>query len=63
MLHALLWYYSLQSYCSSTGLLLLPVELLWLYRRCYTLYSITTPCRATVALQEMLHALLYYYSL
>ena len=45
MLHALLYYYSLWSYCSSTGdatrstLLLLP---------------------ATVALQEMLHALLYY---
>ena len=68
MLHALLYYYSLQSYCSSTGdatrstLLLLLVEL---YRRCYTLYSTTTPCRATVALQEqeMLQALLYYYSL
>ena len=63
MLHALLYYYSLQSYCSSRGLLLLPVELLQLYRRCYTLYSTTTLCRATVALQEMLHALLCYYSL
>ena len=51
MLHALL---------STT---LLPVELLRLYRRRYALYSTTIPCRATVALQEMLHALLYYYSL
>ena len=29
----------------------------------YYYYSTTTSCRATVALQEMLRALLYYYSL
>ena len=52
MLHALLYYYSLWSYCRYRGdatrstLLLLPV------RRCYTLYSTTTSCRSTVALQE-----------
>ena len=64
--------YSLQSYSSSTGdatqsirFLLFPVELQQLYRRCYTVYTFPTiPCRATVALQEMLHSLyVSYYSL
>ena len=64
--------YSLQSYSSSTGdatqsicFLLLPVEIQQLYRRCYTVYTVPTiPCRATVALQEMLHSLyVSYYSL
>ena len=74
MLHSLyVPYYSLQSYSSSTGdatqstrFLLFPVELQQLYRRCYTVYTFPTiPCRATVALQEMLHSCLYvsYYSL
>ena len=47
MLHSLyVSYYSLQSYCSSTGdatqsirFLLFPVELQQLYRRCYTAYT------------------------
>ena len=65
-------YYFLQSYSSSTGdatqsirFLLFPVEIQQLYRRCYTVYTFPTiPCRATVALQEMLHSLyVSYYSL
>ena len=73
MLHSLyVSYYSLQSYSSSTGdatqsirFLLFPVELKQLYRRCYTVYTFPTiPCRATAALQEMLHRLYVpYYSL
>ena len=73
MLHCLhVSYYSLQSYSSSTGdatpsirFLLFPVELQQPYRRCYTVYTFPTiPCRATVALQEMLHSLyVSYYSL
>ena len=70
MLHSLyVSYYSLQSYISPTGdatqsirFLLFPVELQQLYRRCYTVYtSPTIPCRATVALQEMLHSLYVSY--
>ena len=74
MLHSLYDpYYSLQSYSSSTGdatqsirCPLFPVEIQQLYRRCYTVHTFPTiPCRATVALQEMLHSCLYvsYYSL
>ena len=73
MLHSLyVSYFSLQSYSSSTGdatqsvrFLLFPVEIQQLYRRCYTVYTFPTiPCRATVALQEMLHSLyVFYYSL
>ena len=70
--HIYVPYYFLQSYSSSTGdatqsirFLLFPVEIQQLYRRCYTVYTFPTiPCRATVALQEMLHSLyISYYSL
>ena len=65
-------YYSLWRYSSSTGdatqsqrFLLFPVALQQLYRRCCTLYTFPTiTCRATVALQEMLHSLhVSFYSL
>ena len=66
MLHSLnVSYYSLQSYSSTTRDATQSVDLQWLYRRCYTVYTFPTiPCRAKVALQEMLHSLyVSYYSL
>ena len=66
MLHSLnISYYSLQSYSSTTRDATQSVDLQWLYRRCYTVFTFPTiPCRAKVALQEMLHSLyVCYYSL
>ena len=73
MLHSVhIFYYSLQSYNSSTGdatqrasFLVFPLELQQLYRRCYTVCTVPTiPCRATMALQEMLRSVsVSYYSL